>query len=239
MKSYITLPATIVLAILFFAACREDVPEPQKETSKNEGIIHFKLEYPFIDTSQTLLQSVAPRKLDFYIKDHKFTSKISRGKLFCMLMIGKPLDDQLSLGLEFGTENIMTTLTSEEIKHFRDHQPRLTFEHTEETKTMAGFLCKKSIATYQTDSTKRSFDVWYTEEIQLKNCNWFTPYNEINGMLMDYEFEQYGLRMHIIAQSFEQKKINDAEFEVDNKFKIISFRKFDRRMHQLFDRFNN
>lgn len=234
------LIATLILSFILGSCTENDTQPKEEESSSIEGIIHFRIEYPFIDTSQGLLNSIVPRKLDFYIKDGKFTSRISRGRMFSMLMIGKPEQDYLALGLEFGTENIMAELSGDEIQHFKEDQPHLKFNPTDETKEMAGFLCHKTEATYQMDSVTRTFDVWYTKEIEvMKNCNWFTPYDEIDGVLLEYEFEQYGLRMKIIAETFEKVKVNDAQFEIDNKFKNITFNKFDERMHELFDRFNH
>jgi GLPGLI family protein len=73
---------------------------------------------------------------------------------------------------------------------------------TGETKTIAGFHCKKAIISLP--STQEKFTIYYTDEISLKHPNATNPYRKVKGVLMEFELELIHLKMRFVAEKYQQ-----------------------------------
>lgn len=97
----------------------------------------------------------------------------------------------------------------------------LKIEETRETKEIAGLKCYKAqVSKINEPSVK--FDVWYTKELGMENCNELTPYAKIKGVLLDYRIKKMGMELHFAAKSYKQVKIPDQAFEIPASMKIVS-----------------
>jgi GLPGLI family protein len=85
-----------------------------------------------------------------------------------------------------------------------DTMDDMKVEETNETKTIAGFICKKAVVTLP--GKNESFNIYYTNEISLKHPNVTNPYREIKGVLMEFELNLSYLRMHFVAENFQTLK---------------------------------
>lgn len=110
---------------------------------------------------------------------------------------------------------------------------KLTFKETNIIKKIAGFRCKKVIATKVSDPSV-TFDVFYTTDIGSGNENALTPYKEIKGMLMDYRIMRLGLEMHFTATSAKGDDIKDTDFDIPSYYKILTRAEFNKEFDQLF-----
>jgi hypothetical protein len=81
-----------------------------------------------------------------------------------------------------------------------DSMDEMEITETQETKTIAGFVCKKSVIYLPT--SRKSFDIYYTGEIQLKHPNATNPYRKIDGVLMEFELNLLHLKMRFTAEKF-------------------------------------
>ncbi|MEO0404395.1 MAG: hypothetical protein AAF193_05955, partial [Bacteroidota bacterium] len=54
------------------------------------------------------------------------------------------------------------------------------------------------------------------------NPNWFTQYSEIEGVLLGYEIEQYGMRMKLHARTVEEKEVDADLFTISKQYELIS-----------------
>ena len=77
------------------------------------------------------------------------------------------------------------------------------------------------------DDPSVKFDVWYTDELNIKNPNAHTPYSKIDGMLMQYRLKKFGLEMEFTAKGIEKEKIANEEFELPAYYKVISKQEMD------------
>lgn len=86
-------------------------------------------------------------------------------------------------------------------------------EATEDTLTIAGYLCKKSIAYYNNDSLP-PIDLYHTKELHIDYSNWWNQYDEVDGFLLGYELEQYGKRMRLTAREITFQEIAPEVFNL-------------------------
>ncbi len=101
-----------------------------------------------------------------------------------------------------------------------DKMEDMVVEETDETKKIAGFLCKKAIVTFP--SSDDTIHVYYTEEIKLKHPNVTNPYKDIKGVLMEFELQLLYLKMRFVAEKYEPITNQQLKPKVNQNSKIVS-----------------
>ena len=86
---------------------------------------------------------------------------------------------------------------------------------------ICGFNCKNAEATFP-DDRKKIYDIWYTNEISVKNPNASSPFSEIEGVLMSFFFRIGHSELIFNAENVYKKDIPDITFERRDKFKRSS-----------------
>ena len=95
---------------------------------------------------------------------------------------------------------------------------------TAETKTIAGYVCKKAVVTV-TDAkgTAQNFNIWFTEEISNhmnSSSENGAQFKDIKGMPLEYEIiAQNGMTMKMSATSVSKETVADSKFVVPDGYK--------------------
>jgi hypothetical protein len=89
-----------------------------------------------------------------------------------------------------------------------------------DTQRLAGLLCQT--ANIFDPETKKSYDVLYTNNVQVRDLNHNTPYEKINGLLLKFGIQMKNLTMKLTAKKIEPKEIKDQEFSIPEGYKHIS-----------------
>jgi hypothetical protein len=101
-----------------------------------------------------------------------------------------------------------------------DTMEDMKITETGETKTIAGFNCKKAIV--HLPSSDVTFEIYYTDEIRLKHPNATNPYKNIRGVLMEFELNLLYLRMRFVAENFHAMKLEDLQNEISDDSRQVS-----------------
>ena len=101
---------------------------------------------------------------------------------------------------------------------------------------MAGYTCKRALIVFD-DIRERSFYLLYTNEIRLKDPNWTNLYGAIDGVLMEYEFKQYEIVMHMRATAVLEADVDNSEFELNPEYEMISNDEMEQQMNDIFKTF--
>ncbi len=113
-------------------------------------------------------------------------------------------------------ENFAFTDTPEDVK-IQENIPQYKIEPTEETKTIAGFKCKKAIVNDLTNNKK--FEIFYYEKKKVYLGN--SPYKDFNYLLLDYRDTKQGLEMHLEATKVDFNPIDTSLLSVHGNFKWV------------------
>lgn len=97
----------------------------------------------------------------------------------------------------------------------------MEIKKTSETTQICGFNCENAKITFPSDRNK-VMNVWYTDEINVKNSNIATPFKDIDGVLLDFFFYLGSTELHFRAENVYSKDISDVTFERRNDFKRVS-----------------
>lgn len=172
------------------------------------------------------LAGMAPGSATMKFKDSKLLVEMSTMGIFNTSFISDPHKKTLCQLIKFmDMKNACIETASDVAAEDKDYQ--LNFEPSKDTKVIAGYTCKKVIAT-MANNPAESFDVYYTEDIDGDSINFLGPYKEIKGMLMDYRLKKLGLEMHFTAISVKKTEIPDNAFEVPAYYKIVTRSEMDK-----------
>ncbi len=225
----IKLDKVLILLVFFafFVSCSN------LSTTKNleEGEIVYDVTYP--NAGKGAMIEVYPKELIVRFKKNKvyndFSSSmgmvsigtISDPEKKCMYQTFKMLADKTaSIYKENHIDSVLKNTTL------------FNVENTLEKKVIAGLDCKK-VKLSSSSKELGNFDVYYTNEIKIKNYNWWTPFKKIDGVLMDYEVERYGVRMHLVAREVRNISITDDNFILSSEYKIIPITEMELLMKSL------
>jgi len=213
---------TFCFCIIFFAflasSCKYANPK-----YINEGVIEYDAKP--VDENNPMA-GYAPSKMSVKFKKNMLAAEMSvMGGIFTTTFIFNPAKKTLTQLVKMLDLKQACIETEADIsKENKDYQ--LAFEETGEKKEIAGYSCKKVIATMPDDPSVK-FDVYYTDELNVSNPNENTPYSQLKGMLMQYRLKKLGLELEFVAKGVTKEKIADTEFELPAYYKVITLAEMD------------
>jgi hypothetical protein len=202
----------IVLLAFIASSCKYANPK-----YINEGVIDYDAK-PVNENDP--MAGYAPGKMIVKFKENKLSFELSVMGMFTTTFIFNPVKKTLTqLVKVFDVKQACIENKADLIEENKGYE--LSFEETNEKKEIAGYACKKVIATRVDDPTSK-FDVYYTDELNVTNINDNTPYAEIKGMLMQFRLKKLGLEMEFTAKGVQKEKLANDEFELPAYYKVIS-----------------
>lgn len=203
----------IATVIVMFSAC-----ETFKE--KNQGMIRYEVSFPFLENS--ILKNVFPEEMTLHFKESLVKGEIrSLGGIVTLGFIGNGEEKTFQQMLKNYQEFYVIRMDEAGIQKLLADQPSVRLEETDRKEIVAGYECDVTIAHFIIDSVP-PIELLHTTELDVENPNWFSHYKEIDGVLLGYEIEQYGMRMKLHAKEIVLKEIPDAIFEVPDYYQPIS-----------------
>lgn len=205
-------------------SCAEEKPF---EKNVDQGIIEYEITYPDLDSSDIMLEML-PDKMVMKFKKDKFKSNMSAGAglIEMGIMVDGSQRKMYNLVKIFGDRYVLE-LTGDEVKVMTDVLPPFQLKSLDEDMKIADADCHKVLLDFGIAKSE-SYIFYYTNDIQLQDPNWYTPYNEIDGVLLDYRIENYNMHMRLRATKIIPQEINDNEFIIDDRYKHLDKEEFDK-----------
>lgn len=108
----------------------------------------------------------------------------------------------------------------------------IELKKTSKTKVMCGFNCKNAEVTFSKDRSK-IYDIWYTNEIEVKDPNAATPFNEIDGVLLGFFFLMGPSELHFEAETVYKKDIPDETFDRRDDYIKVTKENINKVINQM------
>ena len=124
-------------------------------------------------------------------------------------------------------------LTKEDFKKFNPAFNEVEVKFTDETKEIAGYNCKSAEVKVIGDSVW-TFNVFYTDEINIKNVNGHTPFKPIKGVLMEYQLLSNNVLMKFTATKVIQEDIDASVLALDEDYEMVEPKKLKLEIEKLF-----
>ena len=186
-----------------------------------QGKIVYQVSFPNIDETN-MAYNILPEQITMFFKNDNYVTELdAMGGLFKTRFIAWQRDKVLQQELKIFKKKVSASLQQADVYAFLAEMPPLTIVPTQETDSIAGFLCKKAIGVFE-DPTLPDVQIYYTEAIKLAEPNWCNQYHQLNGVLLAYDMEQFGIRMRLKATSVSPEDVPDIIFTTEPGYEEMS-----------------
>jgi hypothetical protein len=197
----------------------------------NQGEIHYNIDY--IGSFGPMPREVMPKNLVVAFKHDKILFEmISSFGNSGILNLSNPekgiFDTYFSL---FTLKYFYAVQPGEQFPGF-DAMEGIVIRKTTKTAVICGFNCKNAEVTIPSKKDM-VFEIWYTNEIDVKNPNTATPFSDIDGVLMSFFFLLGPAELHFNAETVYKKEIPDETFERREKFTRVSRSEIDKFINKM------
>lgn len=196
----------------------------------SEGKITYGIE--FFNSDDNVLVPLLPQKIEMKFKNNNsiivingfmgtfslnYVTLLKKNKSYSMLRVfdKKFIYNGDTSSLSFGYSNM---------KNVR-------IEKTNDTATIAGYLCHKALA-YCPDVSQNPFELFYTNDIRINRPNVNNPFKDLDGVLLGFQVILCGINMKFTALDVVSEKINDSIFEVPEGYTPISCAEMEDMINQ-------
>ena len=201
------------------------------EKNINQGEIHYTIEY--MGNVGIMPREVMPRNLIVSFKNDKILFDISApfGNSG-ILNLSNPEEDIYDTYISLLTWKYYYSSMPGESHPGFDAMSGIEIRKTNRTEVICGFNCKNAEVTFPSDR-KKVYQIWYTNEINVRNPNNATPFSEIDGVLMSFFFLLGTTEMHFDAETVYKKEIPDKTFERREQYLRVSKDEINKFINKL------
>jgi GLPGLI family protein len=195
-----------------------------------EGVITYKISYENLPAEMAEYESMLPTSAISTMKGHmyKMEQPLSMGMKQVTIMDNKEESGVLLMDM-MGRKNAIV-LDKESRKEFEKEEKQPEFEYLNETKTIAGYECKKARMIIDSDGGEDvSFEVYYTDKIASKDKN---QLRGLNGFPLHYSVNTGQFVMTFTAEKVDKKKVSEEEFAIPDGYEHITFEQFSKTFGQ-------
>ncbi|MGE0561188.1 MAG: hypothetical protein AB7O47_05185 [Flavobacteriales bacterium] len=203
---------------------------------QSEGIIEFNVSYPKME-KDNFMRDFMPQKMKLSFKDNTYSNSLSAGMgMFKSSFVCNKNDQEFLQMVKLINKKYSLQLKGDEIVKSMSTKPTYSVEFTDDVKKIIGYNCNKAIVTVNNEQ-QDAFIVYYTDKINIETPNWCNEFKDIPGVMLEYQYEKYGVCMRFTAKKITFKKIDDDEFMLPVDYKPLSESEMDKEMQEIFDSF--
>ncbi|MBN4072183.1 hypothetical protein JYT14_00480 [Flavobacteriales bacterium AH-315-E23] len=208
-RIYISL---LPLLLFFLSGC-----EHMFHDHIEEGYIEFEITYPETDAG-SIMAGILPNQMILRFKDDRTVGTLSAAMgAFRTEMMAFPETKTVYQLVKIMNDKHALRVDSNEIESLYAELPEMKIQFMDSTKMIAGYECKKAIVTFK-DNIKDEFSIYYTDDIDLFNSNWCTPFHEISGVLLEYQVRKYNYELRLTATRVVKEKIDESYFVIPDDY---------------------
>lgn len=196
----------------------------------DQGEIHYNIDY--IGNFGGMPKEVLPQNLIVSFKKDKILFEMLGFGKSGILNLANPEKHIFDTYFSFFTKKYYYAAESGEMFPGFDAMAGMIIKKTSKTSVICDFNCKNAEVTFPSDRNK-IYNIWYTNEIKVKNPNVSTPFNQIDGILMSFFFLMGPMELDFNAETVYKKDIPDETFERREKYERVSRENIDKFINQM------
>jgi len=197
-----------------------------------EGVIEYDITYPKLDPNSMMVSGM-PSKAYLRFKNSNMSNDMSGMMgLISITYISNLESKAVEQRLTLINKKYASEIPAEDLKRLNESYVASVDDNNKEL-MIAGFKCKEVTAKL---TNGEEVKIYYTNDIDIDNPNWSNPYNKIDGVLMDFQMERYGVVMHLKAKSVLAQTVDDETFKVpadSTEYKRIVFSELEKILQEL------
>ncbi|MGB0916951.1 MAG: DUF4412 domain-containing protein [Flavobacteriales bacterium] len=202
--------------------CDDNQSEDLGAAKISEGKIVYTLSYPQFE-DDNIFTSMFPSEMTFKFKDNNTRNELkTKMAIFSTSLLANNKDKKVTHLVKIANKYSGLEMDSMEIMEEYGRKPDgMVITPTEQTKVIAGYNCQHALVSFKED-TASNFDLYYTNEIEIKDPNWCTPFHEIKGVLMEANVNKFNIDMRMVATAVVAEEYPQEEFQITNEYEPIT-----------------
>ncbi len=203
-----------------------------------EGSIEYSLSFPDYDPNG-LMAGMLPEKTTLYFTPEKQLADLSAGMgVFRTSMVVNTPKHEMDYHMSVMSKKLVSKLGTRDIAVFNQECKAISIIYTDERDSIAGYPCRKALALFN-GLNEPEVELWYTDAIDIPQPNWFGPYAEIPGVLLQYEMVQYGLRMRLSATSITPGPVDQQKFAPRDEYQQVAPEVLHKELEEVLSTFTS
>jgi hypothetical protein len=228
------LAPLLIMAILVTACSK--ISEKVLKDRPSEGVIEYRITFPHV-SDESITATLLPEKMTYAFTKNSFASNFeTAGGVFRNKIVANRETRTVDHQLKVFRKKIHATLDESEVMRMLAEYPKAAVIKTNQIDTIAGFPCRKALVVFE-DVGLREIEIFYTKEIDMESPNWCTQYHEIDGVLMAYEVEEFGIRMKLTAEEVHTPLEDEELLKPETEYAEITKDMMDVELEQLVQTF--
>ena len=209
---------SIIISIFYLTQCKKIT---EKEGFK-EGVIKYDINYPG-DSLDSFIQQFLPQKMTIKFKNNDLVNqfKSPSGLIGFSHIKNYNAKEDITLINFFNKKFKYVENFNEPSLVFKERK-NVKVQYTDTTKEIAGFSCKKTIISFYDDGAETEIEVFYTDQIDIKGFNNNTPFETIDGVLLEFKLNVYDIPMKFKASSVKNTRVSGKAFKIPEGYKQIN-----------------
>ena len=215
----------ILLAIsLVFASCNSKesneesiVKKPAFKGMKEGGVI-YNLDYK-ADESNSILVSFMPKEIEVKFKDNLVViySEMALGQIKGTIIIDSKAK-KVRTGINYGSKHYKTELAGKDVKFTMFDLKDYTQKETNKTCTVSNMECKVNTLV----SPRDSFEIHYTNDIDIPNLHWTGEMAKINGFPLEYRMILNGINANATVKEVYATEFPESTFQLGDNYTVAT-----------------
>jgi hypothetical protein len=135
-----------------------------------------------------------------------------------------PATKKASILMNVIGQKLVIDQTAAEIEELRKQQGEtIGVKETNETKSIAGYLCKKTVITKKTkDGRENNSNIYYTDAINASKFKMFNTFPEIDGFPLEFSMKSGQVDLKVTARSVVKQNVPASQFVIGSDYKQVS-----------------
>lgn len=176
-----------------------------------EGIITFGISYESLPDEMKEAVAMLPKEQTFFIKNNK-SKFVQNSSMSSTIVISDSKSNTSTVLMDAMGQKYKMTIDTDELGDMEKvSSDEIKIEYVNETKTIAGYVCKKAVV--QMEGFDQEAIFYYTEEIAPLMLSGMEGLN-LKGLPLEYIISMDGMTMIMKASKVDKTTIPDSTFDI-------------------------
>lgn len=205
--------------VLFFLVSLVSL-ESYSQQVINEGILVYNISIQTGSTEPKMADMLDGATTTIYLKGSQTKSEMLSG-------LGKEstiYDSRTGTGVilkDYSGQKLMITLDKTDWEKKNRKYEGIAYAISEETVSIAGYDCKKAVATLKDGN---SFTVYFAPGIKVSNLNYDNPFKNLPGLAVQYEWKSGAMMFKYTLAKISNETIPSSRFEIPKSgYRVLTF----------------
>lgn len=215
MKQLVKYISLLSISVLFLA------PVSRAQKTPFTGTIVYDVKPG--DELPDMAKAMAPKSVTYKFSNDKQSMKLSF-PLMEQVTIFDPANRVARILMDLLGQKMVIDQSAAELEDLKKQQGEtIGVKETNETKTIAGYPCKKAVITRKTtDGKEIASTIYYTNAIDVSKFSLFSAFPEIKGIPLEFSMKTGQMDFLITARSITKESIPPSEFVVGPDYRQVT-----------------